>query len=100
MPLPGAPAGGPRKPQNLVEAMSDCEPVDGADPELAGRAGRHEHGRAAFAGAQVIKRLNRLGYCERGARAAAWHAEPKTEVAAASNDREAVRALRRLVDRP
>lgn len=81
----------------LVDAMNYWPPVDGTDDELAAAPeGTSVIVQERFPSARVVKSLNQLGYHEidelRGAPA-------RTAVAAAGDDRLAVRAVMRLVDR-
>jgi 8-hydroxy-5-deazaflavin:NADPH oxidoreductase len=82
----------------LVDAMNYWEPVDGADAELAGGGtslvvARH------FASARVVKSLNQLGYHELDDLRRPAGAPGRIAVAAAGDDRLAVRAVMGLIDR-
>jgi hypothetical protein len=84
----------------LVDAMNYWEPVDGADPELATAAeGTSMVVQQRFPSARVVKSLNQLGYHElEEHRRPAW-APDRIGVGAAGEDRLAVGAVMRLIDR-
>jgi predicted dinucleotide-binding enzyme len=84
----------------LVDAMNYWEPVDGADPELAGAAdGTSTVVQQRFPSARVVKSLNQLGYHELEEHRRPRGTANRIAVAAAGDDRSAVRAVMRLVDR-
>ncbi len=84
----------------LVDAMNYWEPVDGVDPELAGApAGTSMVVRDRFPTARVVKSLNQLGYHELEETRRPKGAPDRIAVGAAGDDRLAVRAVMRLVDR-
>jgi 8-hydroxy-5-deazaflavin:NADPH oxidoreductase len=82
----------------LVDAMNYWEPVDGADAELAG-GGTSLVVQAHFPSARVVKSLNQLGYHELEELRRPAGAADRIAVAAAGDDRLAVRAVMRLIDR-
>jgi predicted dinucleotide-binding enzyme len=84
----------------LVDAMNYWQPVDGDDPELAAAAGgtsvvvqRH------FPSARVVKSLNQLGYHDLEEQRRPSGAPDRIAIGAAGEDRVAVRAVMRLIDR-
>jgi predicted dinucleotide-binding enzyme len=84
----------------LVDAMNYWEPVDGTDPELAAAAGgtstvvqRH------FTSARLVKGLNQLGYHELDEHRQQPGAPDRIAIGAAGDDRAAVAAVTRLIDR-
>jgi predicted dinucleotide-binding enzyme len=84
----------------LIDAMNYWEPVDGVDQELAAAA----HGTSTvvqehFASALVVKSLNQLGYHELDENRRPQDAPDRIALAAAGDDRAAVRAVMRLIDR-
>jgi predicted dinucleotide-binding enzyme len=83
----------------LVDAMNYWQPVDGDDPELAGAPqGTSVVVQHHFATARVVKSLNQLGYHELDEhRREPWDPD-RIAVAAAGDDRSAVRDVMRLVD--
>jgi predicted dinucleotide-binding enzyme len=84
----------------LVDAMNYWEPVDGADPELAAAAdGTSTVVQQRFPSARVVKSLNQLGYHELEENRRPRGAADRGAVGAAGEDRLAVRAVMRLVDR-
>jgi predicted dinucleotide-binding enzyme len=84
----------------LVDAMNYWEPVDGPDSELAGAAeGTSMVVQERFPSARVVKSLNQLGYHELEEHRRARGAPNRIAIAAAGDDRVAVRAVLRLVDR-
>jgi predicted dinucleotide-binding enzyme len=84
----------------LVDAMNYWEPVDGADPELSGAAdGTSMVVQQRFPSATVVKSLNQLGYHELEAHRRPRGTPNRIAIAAAGDDRAAVRAVMRLVDR-
>jgi 8-hydroxy-5-deazaflavin:NADPH oxidoreductase len=83
----------------LVDAMNYWEPVDGADPELAAAAGTSTVVQQRFPSARVVKSLNQLGYHELDENRRPRGAPDRIAVGAAGDDRLAVRAVMRLLDR-
>ena len=84
----------------LVDAMNYWEPVDGVDPALAGAPdGTSKVVRDRFPTARVVKSLNQLGYHELEDSRRPKGASDRIAVGAAGDDRLAVRAVMRLVDR-
>lgn len=84
----------------LVDAMNYWEPVDGVDPELAEAPdGTSVVVRDHFPTARVVKSLNQLGYHELEDTRRPNGAPDRIAVGAAGDDRLAVRAVMRLVDR-
>src|SRR5262249_20437894 len=82
----------------LVDAMNYWEPVDGRDPDLAA-AGTSLRVQEHFPGAWVVKSLNQLGYHELEELGRPAGAPGRVAVAAAGDDREAVREVLRLIER-
>jgi 8-hydroxy-5-deazaflavin:NADPH oxidoreductase len=86
--------------RTLVDAMNYWEPVDGADPELAGAAaGTSVIVRDHFPGARTVKSLNQLGYHELDEHRRAPDAPDRIAVGVAGDDPDAVRTVMALVDR-
>ena len=84
----------------LVDAMNYWPPVDGDDRELAAAAdGTSAVVQAHFPSARVVKSLNQLGYHEVDELARPEGAPDRTAIGAAGDDRGAVRAVTRLIDR-
>jgi 8-hydroxy-5-deazaflavin:NADPH oxidoreductase len=84
----------------LVDVMNYWEPVDGSDPELAAAAaGTSVVVQRHFASARVVKSLNQLGYHELDEFGRPQGAPDRIAVAAAGDDRDAVRAVMDVVDR-
>jgi predicted dinucleotide-binding enzyme len=84
----------------LVDAMNYWQPVDGDDAELAAAAeGTSTVVQQRFAGARVVKSLNQLGYHELDECARPRGAHDRIAIGAAGEDRLAVRAVIRLIDR-
>jgi len=84
----------------LVDAMNYWEPVDGDDPELEGAAeGTSTVVQARFPSARVVKSLNQLGYHQLEEHRRPDGASDRIAVGAAGDDRRAVDAVMRLVDR-
>jgi predicted dinucleotide-binding enzyme len=84
----------------LIDAMNYWEPVDGADPELAAAAdGTSMVVQQRFPSARVVKSLNQLGYHELDENRQPRGAPDRIAIAAAGDDRAAVRAVMRLIDR-
>jgi 8-hydroxy-5-deazaflavin:NADPH oxidoreductase len=84
----------------LIDAINYWEPVDGADEDFA----TAPHGtsivvRDHFPAARVVKSLNQLGYHELEETRRAKDAPDRIAIGAAGDDRLAVRAVMRLVDR-
>ena len=84
----------------LIDAMNYWPPVDGDDAELAAAA----HGTSVvvqerFASARVVKSLNQLGYHEVDEHLRPKGAPDRIAIGAAGDDRVAVRAVMRLIDR-
>ena len=84
----------------LIDAMNYWEPVDGVDDELAAAA----HGTSIvvqerFPSARVVKSLNQLGYHELDENRRSEDAPDRIAIGAAGDDRVAVRAVMRLIDR-
>jgi hypothetical protein len=84
----------------LVDAMNYWPDTDGEDPELAAAdSGSSVVVQAHFPGARVVKSLNQLGYHELDEYPRAPGAPDRIAVAAAGDDRLAVRTVMRLIDR-
>lgn len=84
----------------LIDAMNYWEPVDGVDEELAAAPdGTSVVVRDHFPSARVVKSLNQLGYHELDETRRARLAPDRIAIGAASDDRLAVRAVMRLIDR-
>jgi predicted dinucleotide-binding enzyme len=84
----------------LVDAMNYWQPVDGDDEDLAAAPdGTSVIVQERFPSARVVKSLNQLGYHELDELARPTGAAGRVAVGAAGDDREAVRAVMRLVDR-
>jgi predicted dinucleotide-binding enzyme len=84
----------------LIDAINYWEPVDGADAELAAAPrGTSIVVRDHFPTARVVKSLNQLGYHELEETRRPKDALDRIAVGAAGDDRLAVRAVMRLVDR-
>src|SRR5579859_3079273 len=84
----------------LVDAMNYWEDIDGVDDELAtAPAGTSVVVQEWFGAARVVKSLNHLGYFEfqQGRRPSGTPG--RIAIAAAGNDRAAVAAVLRLIDR-
>jgi hypothetical protein len=80
--------------------MNYWEPVDGADPELAAAAdGTSTDVQQHFPSARVVKSLNQLGYHELEEGRHPRGAPDRIAIGAAGDDRAAVRAVIRLIDR-
>ena len=80
--------------------MNYWEPVDGVDAELAAdTAGRASIVQRHFPSARVVKSLNQLGYHELEELRRPPEAPDRIAVGAAGDDRLAVRAVMRLIDR-
>jgi predicted dinucleotide-binding enzyme len=84
----------------LIDAMNYWPPIDGDDPELAAAAdGTSVVVQAHFSSARVVKSLNQLGYHELEETRRPQGAPGRVAVGAAGEDRTAVTAVLRLVDR-
>jgi 8-hydroxy-5-deazaflavin:NADPH oxidoreductase len=83
----------------LVDAMNYWEPVDGADAELAAADGTSTVVQQRFPSARVVKSLNQLGYHELEENQRPRGAPDRIAVGAAGDDRLAVGAVMRLIDR-
>jgi predicted dinucleotide-binding enzyme len=84
----------------LIDAMNYWPPVDGDDPELAAaRDGTSVLVQERFPSAQVVKSLNQLGYHELEEHRRPEGAPDRVAIGAAGDDRTAVRAVMRLIDR-
>jgi 8-hydroxy-5-deazaflavin:NADPH oxidoreductase len=84
----------------LVDAMNYWEAVDGVDQELTDApAGTSSVVRDRFPTARVVKSLNQLGYHELEDTRRPKGAPDRIAIGAAGDDRLAVRAVMRLVDR-
>jgi predicted dinucleotide-binding enzyme len=84
----------------LIDAMNYWEPVDGDDDELAAAAeGSSTVVQAHFPSARLVKSLNQLGYHELDEHRRPPGAPDRIAIGAAGDDRAAVRAVMRLVDR-
>jgi predicted dinucleotide-binding enzyme len=84
----------------LVDAMNYWEPVDGIDRELAEAPdGTSTVVRDHFPTARVVKSLNQLGYHELEEVRRPSGAADRIAIGVAGDDRLAVRAVMRLVDR-
>jgi 8-hydroxy-5-deazaflavin:NADPH oxidoreductase len=84
----------------LVDAMNYWEPVDGDDPELTTAVnGTSSIVQERFRKARVVKSLNQLGYHQFEENRRAEAAPDRIAVAAAGDDRLAVRKVMALVDR-
>jgi predicted dinucleotide-binding enzyme len=84
----------------LIDAMNYWQPVDGDDPELAAAAdGTSAVVQEHFPSARVVKGINQLGYHELDENRRPRSAPDRIAIGAAGNDRLAVRAVMRLIDR-
>jgi hypothetical protein len=84
----------------LIDAMNYWEPIDGVDEELATAAsGTSVVVREHFPSARVVKSLNQLGYHEFEEDRRPSGAPDRVAMAAASDDRDALAEVLRLVDR-
>jgi len=84
----------------LIDAMNYWEPVDGVDDELAGAPdGTSMVVQERFPSARVVKSLNQLGYHELEEQPRPSGAPGRIAIGAAGDDRMAVRAVMRLIDR-
>jgi len=84
----------------LIDAMNYWEPIDGVDAELAAApAGSSVVVQARFPSARVVKSLNQLGYHELDEGRRPPGAPDRIAIAAAGDDRAAVRAVLQLIER-
>jgi predicted dinucleotide-binding enzyme len=84
----------------LIDAMNYWEPVDGDDPELTGApGGTSTVVQQRFPRARVVKSLNQLGYHEFDEHRRPRGSPDRVAVAAAGEDRLAVRSVMGLIDR-
>jgi 8-hydroxy-5-deazaflavin:NADPH oxidoreductase len=84
----------------LIDAMNYWEPVDGVDQELAAaEEGTSMVVQERFRSARVVKSLNQLGYHELEENRRPQGAPDRIAIGVAGDDRLAVRAVMRLIDR-
>jgi predicted dinucleotide-binding enzyme len=84
----------------LIDTMNYWPPVDGDDPELAAAAdGTSVVVQDHFSSARVVKSLNQLGYHELEENRRPQGAPSRVAVGAAGDDRAAVAAVMRFIDR-
>jgi predicted dinucleotide-binding enzyme len=84
----------------LIDAMNYWEPIDGVDEELAAApAGTSVVVQERFPWARVVKSLNQLGYHELEEGSRPRGTLGRIAIAAAGDDRAAVRAVLQLIDR-
>ncbi|MDX6689974.1 MAG: 8-hydroxy-5-deazaflavin:NADPH oxidoreductase [Solirubrobacteraceae bacterium] len=84
----------------LIDATNYWPPIDGDDPQLAGAAtGTSLVVQAHFPSARVVKSLNQLGYHELDENPRPKGAPERVAIGAAGEDRAAVGAVMRLIDR-
>jgi predicted dinucleotide-binding enzyme len=84
----------------LIDAMNYWEPIDGVDEELAAApTGSSVIVQAWFPSARVVKSLNQLGYHELDEGRRPRGVPDRIAIAAAGDDRAAVRAVLLLIDR-
>jgi predicted dinucleotide-binding enzyme len=84
----------------LVDAMNYWEPVDGIDPELTAAAdGTSPVVQQHFLAARLVKSLNQLGYHELDEHRHQRGAPDRIAIGVAGDDRAAVAAVTRLIDR-
>ena len=84
----------------LIDPMNYWEPIDGSDDELAAApTGSSLVVQAWFPLARVVKSLNQLGYHEFDEGRRPRGAPDRLAIAAAGDDRAAVRAVLQLIDR-
>src|SRR6185436_19585875 len=84
----------------LIDAMNYWEPIDGVDEELTGApAGSSVVVQERFPLARVVKSLNQLGYHELDEGGRPPGAPDRLAIAAAGDDRAAVRAVIQLIER-
>jgi hypothetical protein len=80
--------------------MNYWQPIDGDDPELAAAPdGTSVVVQERFPSARVVKSLNQLGYHELDENRRPDGAPDRVAIGAAGEDRVAVRAVMRLIDR-
>jgi 8-hydroxy-5-deazaflavin:NADPH oxidoreductase len=83
----------------LVDAINYWEPVDGDDPELTSAAdGTSTVVQDRFPTARLVKSLNQLGYHELEEHRRPKGAPERIAIAAAGDDRLAVRTVMQLID--
>ena len=86
--------------KTLIDAMNYWQPVDGDDAELTGApAGTSTIVQERFPSARVVKSLNQLGYHQLEENLRPKGAPNRIAIAAAGDDRLAVRRVMRLIDR-
>src|SRR5579859_1032211 len=84
----------------LIDPMNYWEPIDGVDDELAAApAGTSVIVQARFPSARVVKSLNQLGYHELEEARRPAGAPDRIAIAAAGDDRAAVRVVIQFIDR-
>jgi 8-hydroxy-5-deazaflavin:NADPH oxidoreductase len=84
----------------LIDAMNYWEPVDGVNEELAAAAdGTSMVVQERFPSARVVKSLNQLGYHELEEHRRPQGSPDRIAIGAAGDDRLAVRAVMRLIER-
>jgi predicted dinucleotide-binding enzyme len=84
----------------LIDAMNYWEPIDGDDGELPAAAdGTSMVVQERFPSARVVKSLNQLGYHELEEDRRPQGAPDRIAIGVAGDDRVAVRAVMRLIDR-
>jgi predicted dinucleotide-binding enzyme len=84
----------------LIDAMNYWEPIDGVDEELAVAAdGTSIVVQERFPSARVVKSLNQLGYHELEEHRRPQGTQDRIAIGVAGDDRVAVRAVMRLIDR-
>jgi hypothetical protein len=83
----------------LIDAMNYWPETDGDDPLLADApSGTSSIVQRHFPGARVVKTLNQLGYHELDEYPRAPHSNDRIAIAAAGDDRLAVRIAMQLID--
>lgn len=84
----------------LIDAMNHWPETDGDDPTLAeAPTGTSSVVQSHFPGARIVKSLNQLGYHELDELQRKPHSSDRIAIAAAGDDRLAVRAAMHLIDR-
>jgi len=84
----------------LIDAMNHWEPIDGVDPELTATTdGTSMVVQERFPSTRVVKSLNQLGYHQLEESRRPKGAPDRIAIGAAGEDRVAVRAVIRLIDR-
>lgn len=84
----------------LIDAMNYWEPIDGVDQELAAAEdGTSMVVQERFRSARVVKSLNQLGYHELEENRRPQGVPDRIAIGVAGDDRVAVRAVMRLIDR-